>query len=472
MARKRNSEIQKRAEKGLGSIRQRQVKRKDGKSYTRYELRYTLGKDENGNEQRRSESFKTKDEAKKRQDKVAKILKTAKLLHWSQAELETALHLDKCNGALIEASVIEQNDAVQTEKAVTLDEWFEKWVSSYGQNWAESTKRKYRDDYYRYISRHIGNKAINKIVPIDILEMIRNWRDPKVPPQRKALAPKYIMDLHSMLKSCFSAAQQNMEGVSNPCAIQGLKTALKKEHKNDQEGKKQQYSLEQAQKIITVISSGLHSNFYLFSAFFGLRVMENLGLTINDIDMDNHVIDLRLQLRSNFDEVPRKGETKHYKFLKDNDPRKLYFDDEIKKILEQQIKHERLKKQRLGDKWPSAELERGDLLFSNENGYYLSSSTVRNYFYRHVKLIDPGIRLHDLRHIYVMIADLSGVPMDLASEHLGHASSDFTKRVYLPDAPQEMQRKSAQKIGNTISKLRSGEELRPDTFFGNKYVDK
>ena len=71
-----------------------------------------------------------------------------------------------------------------------------------------------------------------------------------------------------------------------------------------------------------------------------------------------------------------------------------------------------------------------------------------------------------------MIAKLSGVPMDMVSEHLGHASSDFTKRVYLPDAPAEIQRKSAEMIGNTVSMLRSNHGLRADTFFGNKSVEK
>ena len=56
------------------------------------------------------------------------------------------MHPGKYKDALTEAPVIEQKETVQTEKEVTLDEWFEKWVSSYGQNWAESTKRKYRDD--------------------------------------------------------------------------------------------------------------------------------------------------------------------------------------------------------------------------------------------------------------------------------------------------------------------------------------
>ena len=219
MARPRNSDIQKRDKKGRGSIRQRQVKRKDGKSYISYELRYTLGKDENGDEQRRSESFSTKDEVEERQDEVAAILKKAKRLHWSQAELETALHPDKYNGDLIEASVIEQNDAVQTEKAVILDEWFEKWVSSYGQNWAESTKRKYRDDYYRYISKQIGNKAINKIVPMDILEMIRNWGDPKVPPPKKSLGPQIYNGLtqHAQVLffSCSTKHGRSLESLRN-----------------------------------------------------------------------------------------------------------------------------------------------------------------------------------------------------------------------------------------------------------------
>ena len=42
----------------------------------------------------------------------------------------------------------------------------------------------------------------------------------------------------------------------------------------------------------------------------------------------------------------------------------------------------------------------------------------------------PRIRLHDVRHSYATAALGSGVPLKIVSARLGHASPEFTARVY------------------------------------------
>lgn len=458
MARVRKDINRKRSPKGLGSIRPKEIKRKDGTWYIGYELRYTLGKDENGLEHRRSITFRTEAEAKEKQLEIATTLQKAKNNNWSFSEREVALlqepptlqSTEKESGVMSPAAATVNPPTEATAKTVlTVDEWFDKWLSIYFRG-AESTRRKYRGDYNRYIHRVIGDMPLSDVRSLNIQEMVNKWQDPDYA-IKKPLSNKYTKDIHAMLKSCFKKALENEYIRSNPC----VGTILKKDTKAEKESKKLKISWEQLTQVVNAISHAPHARFYLFSAFFGLRVMENLGLTMQDIDMAEKVIHLKYQRRRNFDEKPRKeyGETKHFKILKDKDARDIYFDDEVAKILQAQIDYEKFKKKRLGNKWPTNELERGDLLFSNDEGSYPSYSTIRDCFYRRVHKIIPDITIHDLRHIYVMIAFVSGVPMEIIAQHVGHEDARLTRDVYL-SIPVEQCRQSATAVGSTIAQLR------------------
>lgn len=456
MARKRYEE------KVNGSIRRRKRTRKDGSTHILYEFRYCLGKDEYGVERRKSESFKSEKEAIERRRDVDYILSQAKKEHWSDAKLMDVLYPTKYRKhnseithpeAMPEVADITEIPADSAENIVyTVDAWFEKWITTYVRG-AESTKKKYRGDYYRYISPKIGNEAISKIISMDIQAMVNDWQDPEKA-IKKPLSNKYVSDMHAMLKSCFKQAVENKLIDSNPCNGTTFEEEIFDETEDNIH-----ITWEQLLELMSVLRSSPHARFYLFSAFFGLRVMENLGLTMNDIDMEKKVIHLRYQLRRNFNEKPRRfknfTETKHFKIVKDKETRDIYFDDVVAAILREQIAYEKLKKQRLGDKWPKKELERGDLLFSNDNGYYLSYSTIRDCFYRRARKIVPNIRIHDLRHIYVSIAFESNIPMDVTARHLGHSDEHLTRKIYL-SIPDEKHRKSAATVGKTIADILNG----------------
>jgi integrase len=42
----------------------------------------------------------------------------------------------------------------------------------------------------------------------------------------------------------------------------------------------------------------------------------------------------------------------------------------------------------------------------------------------------PDIRLHDVRHSYVVAARLAGLPMEIISRRIGHADVGVTMRIY------------------------------------------
>ena len=140
------------------------------------------------------------------------------------------------------------------------------------------------------------------------------------------------------------------------------------------------------------------------------------------------------------------GESLHFKRLKDKESRDVLFNEEVAKILQRQIDSERRKKARLGKKWPGRDvLERGDLLFSNNEGSYLSYRTIYDCFKRRVRKVPKlgKLRVHDLRHVYAMLALSAGNSMDAIADHLGHSSVDFTRKEYAYFSSEQKQRDAA-----------------------------
>lgn len=455
MARKRNNKGG-RARKGTGSMRLKKYKHKDGTVTERYEIRYGVG---SGSERRqKSESYAAKSDAEARLLLVESIIAAGKTAHKSVSEIcaELSGNMESNDSSdtssissanIAEAAVTQERDPSD----MTVDEWFHNW-NLHCVKGVEATKIKYAEDYDRYVKPWIGNKLLRDVRPLDIQRMVDKWQDPQYA-IRKPLAKKYVNDIHNFMRTCFARAIDNDLISKNPCT----NIVLPVETKNERKKKKIHLSMDQITDLLMALRDAPHNLLYYFLAFFGLRVCETLGLTMQDVDMENHVIHLRLQLRRKRGKGKVKinyaeGESLHYAILKDKDPRDIYYDDVIAALLQQQINHEKAKKEKLGDFWPVEELERGDLLFSNNFGSYLSCSTVRDCFCRRTRQIIPNIRLHDLRHVYVSLAYKSGVPMEIIAEHVGHSAEELTRDVYL-SVPDEMEIKSAADVGNTIKQL-------------------
>jgi integrase len=61
----------------------------------------------------------------------------------------------------------------------------------------------------------------------------------------------------------------------------------------------------------------------------------------------------------------------------------------------------------------------------------------------------PYIRLHDLRHTYVTVANAAGTPLDVISLRVGHAKTSITSDIYSHVLPQK-DRDAADAIGSVL----------------------
>lgn len=397
-----------RRQKGTGTIIKRTKVRADGSKYTYYEGRYEAGRDMRTNKRvQRSVTGKTEKEVKEKIEKLAAMRRVGML---------------------------------PDPTGITVRDWINTWMESYSKA-SPRCRELYRSYLRLYMTEELFDKPLQKVTVGDASAWAKQLTQPKES-NGYGLAPKTARNVVMFMKSVFGEAEEEHILTRNP-----FRTVAAPDVKNSEEDYEPPVNEEELRSLLELLTGAPHEDFYRFSIFFGLREMENLGLTMDDIDMEKRVIHLRYQLRKDprpEDVLP--GETLHFKALKDKEKRTIPFGEEVAKILQRQIDSERQKKARLGAAWPGRDvLELGDLLFSNNRGSYLSYRTIYDCFKRRVRTVPKleKLRVHDLRHVYAMLALSAGNSMDAVADHLGHASADFTRKVYAYFAREKKQRDAA-----------------------------
>jgi integrase len=97
-----------------------------------------------------------------------------------------------------------------------------------------------------------------------------------------------------------------------------------------------------------------------------------------------------------------------------------------------------------------------DLVFTNAQGYYFSSSTLRKVFRRFLISIGlPHMRFHDLRHSAATILLAIKVHPKVVQEILGHSQITITLNVYshaLPSMQKDVTKQWDSEFGKPVKK--------------------
>jgi integrase len=103
-------------------------------------------------------------------------------------------------------------------------------------------------------------------------------------------------------------------------------------------------------------------------------------------------------------------------------------DDEIMDIFRTRFEEQNKQRKMAGDLWKEPF---PNLVFENEFGTNLSHATIRKHFKKAVAEIGlPEERFHNMRHNYTVAALESGDDVNTVQENLGHATPNFTLKVY------------------------------------------
>ena len=363
----------KKATAGSGSIRKKTVLKGD-KKYTYWEGRATTGIDHDGKQRRQSVYAPT---ARECQQKLAEIN--------------------------VEVS---RGDYIPPDKT-TVSEWARVWLNTYTTGVCEGTLHKYTYDVEHYILPGLGTIRLQALQRGTIQNLVNEWA--------KTLAPKTIRDILGILHQILAEAVEDNLIRKNPC------TRIKrpKVPKKDFDALP---DIEDVTRLIEALASRRIGTACELDIYTGLREGELLGLSWGQIKWSRKVLHVDRQLT-----YDRTHTTIRFiKRPKDEEIRDVPLTEDALCLLKAQKKRVEQMRREAGKDW----IERG-LVFPGENGDYLSRSSFYNAFKSLTKKIGmEDMTVHDLRHVYAMLALSAGVDVSSVQHALGHATADFTLRVY------------------------------------------
>jgi integrase len=174
-------------------------------------------------------------------------------------------------------------------------------------------------------------------------------------------------------------------------------------------------------KFITVTKSDRQSGTWHLLATTGLRRGEILGLQWDDIDFDKNTLTVRRTRvkigASVYNETPKSNAGN----------RTISLDSQTINALKQQKARQSQEKLAIGGRWAD---DHGHVV-TEPDGSLVDPHRLSQRFRALLKKHElPIIRLHDVRHSYVVAARRAGVDVKTVSQRIGHADVNVTLTVY------------------------------------------
>lgn len=375
---------------GVGSIRKKTVTRA-GKEYTYWEARYTAGFDSGtGKQIQRSITGKT-------QKEVAQKLKAI------TASIDAGTYAAPCK--------------------MTVGEWLDIWVRDYLLNLKPLTLTIYSGQVKNYLKPAFGTIRLDKLNT----HAIQHFYNSLSTREENSLSAKTIKNIHGVLHKALQQAVTNGYIRQNP-ATACILPKVQKPELNPLEPDEIALFLQEAAK-------DNYQNLFTVAIFTGMRQGELLGLSWDNVDFENGVIQVKQQLQCKdgayFFCTPKNGKS-----------RTIAPAQVVMEALLQEKHKQATARLYAGDVWNNSY----NLVFTDNTGKHLVRRTVVKHFKAITKR--AGIsdsRFHDLRHSFAVTSLHAGDDIKTVQENLGHATAAFTLDVY-GHVSEKMRRDSANRM--------------------------
>jgi integrase len=418
-----------------------------------WQITISCGLDANGRQIRRTMTYKPKG-------------RTEKQVH---AEIQKAIFDFKekaVNGDLYDGEKITFNEFVKT--------WDDEWCRK---NVTPSNRECYLKDLKNHIMPEIGNMKISAVKTMHCQKIINSLDD-------SGLKIATVKKIFTAMRSVFKYAKRMKIIKSNPCDdVELPKTKIKKQDvirsfnldqsKRFLDGLQDTYQKEYGKRIRkdsegnTYEVKGYTVDFqipYQFRLFFtlacysGCRRGELLALTWNDIDFENHIIDVNKAIAESKETGVYVKEPKT-----SSGYRKITLPSICFEMLNKWHEMELQLCINLSNKWEGKTLSQFEdqFLFIQENGEVMNPKTPSHKFEDVLALINgkiqkeaeqiqnpeekekklsellPKITLHELRHTASTLLVAQGMDIATISKRLGHSKISTTLNIYTHALPEK-----------------------------------
>ena len=220
---------------GMGSIRKKE-KVINGKAYTYYEARYTVGIDPGtGKQIQKSISRKTQREVARRLKEIT-------------TSIDTGTYLPSCK--------------------LTVGEWLNTWISEYTADWKPLTVSNYSKQIKKHLIPRLGAAKLEDL-DTHTIQLFYNSLT------KSGLAPKTVKNIHGVLHAALEQAISNGYIHKNPTAGCKLPKVVRPEIKP--------LEPEEIARMLKEAKKDAYDNLFTVAMFTGMRQGELLGLSWDNV---------------------------------------------------------------------------------------------------------------------------------------------------------------------------------------------
>lgn len=312
------------------------------------------------------------------------------------------------------------------DDTISLDTWFEKWISIHKYNTIKvNTKRRYMEIYKKHISPSLGKRKLCDINQLMIRELLKNLDKNGYKFETKNKVKILLVDM-------FDKAILDDFARKNPA--RGIKLVKTEE----EEKEVRVLTVEEQQSFFECCKGTFYDNLFVVAVHTGLRPGELCALTWDDIDFDKNEISVTKTLL--------------YQKLEDDDKKEFHIETPKTKTSKRKVPMDTacviaLKKQKLQSevvksksvKYKDVPETFKNLLFTTKFGTPINSEIYGSAIDKIVEEINlmrdsleqfETFAPHCFRHTFATRAFESGIAPKTVQTYLGHASLKMTMDLY------------------------------------------
>lgn len=334
---------------------------------------------------------------------------------WISTELEVKNNKRKAEQMLNDLiSEYSSSEYIEPSKDLFCD-FLAKWIKLNKSKIQITTYDGYKHMLEKHIYPYFKSKGLrlNQLKPIDIQQYYSDKMN-------EGLSPNTVIKHHGVIRTSLQYA---------------VKTNLVKENVADLVDKPKReryhasfYTIDELNKLFTVIKETQIETPVLFAAYYGLRRSEILGLKWESIDFDNKTISICNKIIRGKDDNGKLSAISQDKMKSETSRRILPLCDTISeyltKLLEKQQENVRIMGNCYNHKYDG-------FICVNAKGDIINPDYVTDAFSKLLKKNGlRHIRFHDLRHSCASLLVSMGYSMKDVQEWLGHADYTLTANTY------------------------------------------